>query len=284
MSARVERAGAKVTLALRVAERRADGYHELDALVAIVDEPHDVVSVIEGATANELVVEPPQSAPADDTNLVWRARAALGATEGLRLQKAIPAEAGLGGGSADAAATLRLLRTTQTDGEIDQVAAALGADVPVCLRTGLWRMRGIGGVLEPVAPPTRPFFLVLATPTFGCSTAAVYRAWDEVGAPTLRRGLAPAPGLEQAMGAARPGQVVPWQNDLEPAARHIEPRLKAFAAAFGELADTLAMMCGSGSTHYVMVDTRDDAVRIADAVRSKLDTRSVAVAAVGSPT
>src|SRR4051812_38623000 len=173
-----ERAGAKVTLSLRVTGRRADGYHELDALVAIVDEPHDLVSIIDGASHNELKIDPQGSAPADETNLVWRARAALRSSTGLSLRKAIPTEAGLGGGSADAAATLRLLRTTETDDDLLHIAASLGADVPVCLRSGLWRMRGIGDVVEPVPAPAEPLHLVLATPPFGCATADVYRAFD----------------------------------------------------------------------------------------------------------
>ena len=181
--ATTERAGAKITLSLRVLGRRPDGYHELDALVAIVDEPHDELSVIPGAHDSELLVEPPGSAPVDGTNLVGRARAELGSTAGLRLRKQIPAEAGLGGGSADAAATLRLLRTTQSDTELQEIAASLGADVPVCLHGGIVRMRGIGEVLEPIAAPAAPLHLVLATPTFGCSTADVYRAWDELDGP-----------------------------------------------------------------------------------------------------
>jgi 4-diphosphocytidyl-2-C-methyl-D-erythritol kinase len=264
------RANTKLTLSLRVLGRRPDGYHELDALAAIVDEPHDELSIIPGAHEAELLVEPAGSAPHGEANLVWRTRAALCSTAGLRLRKGIPTEAGLGGGSADAAAALRLLRTTQTDAELHDIAASLGADVPACLEGGLVRMRGIGDIVEPIALPASPLHLVLATPTFGCSTADVYRAWDELGAPTGRRLLAPAFGTE------------PWRNDLEPAARHVEPRLKSFAGAFSSVADTLAFMCGSGSTHFVMVETRDDAVRIADAVRDELDTRCVAVATVGT--
>ncbi len=268
MSPRTERAGAKVTLSLRVKGRRADGYHELDALVAIVDDPYDELSIIDGAHHSELVVEPPGAAPDDETNLVWRARAALGSTAGLRLRKRIPAQAGLGGGSADAAAALRVLRDGETDDELHAVAAKLGADVPVCLRAGIWRMRGIGDVLEPVAAPRAPLHLVLATPTFGCSTPAVYTAWDELGGPESPNVFAAAFGAST------------WRNDLEPAALAVEPRLGDFRAALARRADATPLLCGSGSTYMVFMPTAERARHVADAVRSSLDTRCVAVATI----
>ena len=245
-----------------------DGYHELDALVAIVDEPHDELSVIPGAHDSELLVQPPGSAPVDGTNLVGRARAELGSTAGLRLRKQIPAQAGLGGGSADAAATLRLLRTTQSDTELQEIAASLGADVPVCLHGGIVRMRGIGEVLEPIAAPAAPLHLVLATPTFGCSTADVYRAWDELDGPASPRELAPTFGSAS------------WRNDLEPAALRVESRLVAFRDALERLAGPTPILCGSGSTYLVVMPSRHDAERVVERTRSELDTRCVAVATV----
>ncbi|HEY1737923.1 MAG TPA: 4-(cytidine 5'-diphospho)-2-C-methyl-D-erythritol kinase [Acidimicrobiia bacterium] len=274
--AAIARAGAKVTLSLRVLNRRPDGYHELDALAAIVDEPHDELSIIPGAHEAELLVEPAGSAPHGEANLLWRTRAALGSTAGLRLRKGIPTEAGLGGGSADAAAALRLLRTTQADAELHDIAASLGADVPACLEGGLVRMRGIGDIVEPVAVPASPLHLVLATPAFGCSTAAVYRAWDTLGGPHTDDHVEPPPAWARVSG----GNV--WQNDLEPAAIAVEPRLADFRNAFGALAGTRVTQCGSGSTYYAIAADRARAEQVADAVRAELDTRGVAVATVGT--
>ncbi len=279
-------AHAKVTLSLRVLARRSDGYHELDALVATVDSPHDDIVLLadDAEHAGALVVEPHGAAPSGDENLVWRARAALGSTRGIRLHKAIPAEAGLGGGSADAAAMLRLLHDP---GRVDAaalhaIAASLGADVPACLHGGLLRMRGVGERLEPLAAsdaPTTALHLVLATPNFGCATAGVYTAWDTLGGPTSPRVCMPPAGWERAAldGA---GHETSWRNDLEPAAIHVEPRLVAFRDALAEIARREPMLCGSGSTYFAVTATRAEAASIADAVRANLECRFVTAATV----
>ena len=113
----------------------------------------------------------------------------------MELAKRIPAGAGLGGGSSDAAAVLRWAGVDDP-----MVAASIGADVPFCVRGGRARVRGIGEVVEALPFEDRTYTLL--TPPFGCSTVEVYRAWDALGGPT-------APGA----------------NDLEPAALRIEPRL-----------------------------------------------------------
>ncbi|HEY3831750.1 MAG TPA: 4-(cytidine 5'-diphospho)-2-C-methyl-D-erythritol kinase [Acidimicrobiia bacterium] len=268
-----ERAGAKVTLSLRVLGRRPDGYHELRAFVAIVDEPHDELSILEGHHDSELVIEPEGVAPAGEDNLVWQARAALGSTAGLRLRKQIPTEAGLGGGSADAAAALRLLRTTQSDAELHEIAASLGADVPVCFGGEVVHMTGVGDGIHRSAPAGEALFLVLATPTFGCNTAEVYRAWDALGGPHAYEFVEPPPAWAQVGGAS-------WQNDLAPAAIAVEPRLVDFRNAFGELARTLPTLCGSGSTYYALAPDRAGAEQLAHEVRAELETRCVAIATV----
>ena len=210
----------KLTLSLRITGVRADGYHELDAVMVTVSEPHDVVTVT-AADAISLVVTG-ATAPDDATNLAWRAAEACGARVALHLRKGIPAGAGLGGGSADAAAVLRAL------GGDPALGASLGADVPFCMRGGAARVRGIGEIVEPVEMPPR--FAVIATPRFGCATADVYRAWDELGGPR-----------------AEP-------NDLEPAAHHVEPRLAAFKAAIEDAAGAPAILAGSGSSYAVLFD------------------------------
>ena len=115
--------------------------------------------------------------PADDDNLVVRALPAVGRTAHVTVDKRIPAGAGLGGGSADAAAVLRWAGVDDLD-----VAVRLGADVPFCLVGGRARVTGIGEVVEPLPFEERTFTLL--TPPVHCSTPAVYRAWDDLGGPT----------------------------------------------------------------------------------------------------
>jgi len=215
----VVRAPAKLTLSLRVTGVRADGYHEIDAeMVALhlADElaigPGDELEVV-GATGLHVT--------ADDDNLVRRALRAVGRTASIRLTKRIPAGAGLGGGSADAAAVLRWAGCADV-----AVAAALGADVPFCVRGGRARVTGIGDRLEPLDHLDRTFTLL--TPPFGVSTPAVYRAWDDLGGPT-----ADGP------------------NDLEPAALAVEPRLASWRDRLGDATGVAPVLAGSGSTWFV---------------------------------
>lgn len=213
-------APAKLTVSLRVTGRRADGYHDIDAEMVAVD------------LADELTFAPGDGLDIRDTtgglpvdagldNLVARALRAVGRTAAVTVDKRIPAGAGLGGGSADAAAVLRWA-------EVDDLvlAATLGADVCFCLRGGRARVTGIGDVVEPL--PFEPRTYTLLTPPFGCSSPAVYRAWDELGGPT-------------AAGS----------NDLEPAALHVEPRLAEWRDRLGDATGRTPALAGSGSTWFV---------------------------------
>src|SRR5436190_22350472 len=118
---------AKVTLSLRIAGMRGDGFHEIDAVMVTVSEPHDILE-IEPAGKSSLEVDGEFAVTADASNLVWRALDALDVRARVLLHKRIPAGAGLGGGSADAAAVLRLF------GGSEELGAQLGADVPFCMR------------------------------------------------------------------------------------------------------------------------------------------------------
>jgi 4-diphosphocytidyl-2-C-methyl-D-erythritol kinase len=216
------RAPAKLTLGLRVTGVRADGHHLLDAEMVALDladtlrlEPGDGVEAVDAVTGE---VVPGLGGPDD---LVVRALRLVGRRARVRVTKRIPAGAGLGGGSADAAAVLRWA------GFADLAAAArLGADVPFCLVGGRARVTGIGEQVE--ALPFEPRTLTLWTPPFGCSTPAVYRAWDDLGGPSGDRG-----------------------NDLEPAALAVEPRLAEWRDRFAERAGTRPRLAGSGSTWFV---------------------------------
>jgi 4-diphosphocytidyl-2C-methyl-D-erythritol kinase len=342
-------ARSKLTLSLRVLGRRPDGFHELEALVVSLRDPHDVVG---------LRIQPPFGVrvrlsgravigvPLDDTNLAARAArllldvAADGEDPGpwaasgldISLHKTIPAGAGLGGGSADAAGTLvggaRLLGLSLGTAALAALGASLGSDVPFCVAGGAAWMRGRGEILEPltlpvgVAPPAAPGLaqlraspslcepspptppqpepsgssdvpgsgggpgrspvptppgasrlpasapppgpsvatpwaagepgssgvsLVVAVPPFSLATAAVYRAWDELGGPSSGRAV-PLPGGLAGLGL--PDHLV---NDLEPAAEHLEPRLRPFREALEALAEAPALLAGSGSAYVVPV-------------------------------
>ena len=214
-------APAKLTLSLRITGVRDDGYHLIDAEMVALD-LHDTLEVADG-DALEIVDEAGHGLPVDagDGNLVRRALHAAGRRAAVRLTKRIPAGAGLGGGSADAAAVLRWAGVDDL-----AIAAAIGADVAFCVVGGRARVRGIGEVVEPLPFVERTFTLL--TPPFGCSTPTVYAAWDEMGGPTAR-------------GA----------NDLEPAALRVEPRLAEWRDRLGDATGAPPMLAGSGSTWFV---------------------------------
>lgn len=212
-------APAKLTLSLRVTGVRPDGLHELDIEMVTVDLA-DELEIAEG-DGLEVVGDAGDGVPAGDDNLVRRALAAVGRTARVRLTKRVPAGAGLGGGSADAAAILRWA------GCLDPaVAASLGSDVPFCVRGGRARVTGVGDVVEPL--PVVPASYTLLTPPFGVSTAAVYRAWDGLGGPSGASG-----------------------NDLEPAALAVEPRLAEWRDRLGEATGEVPVLAGSGATWFV---------------------------------
>lgn len=247
------RANAKLTLSLRVLGTRSDGFHELDALAVSVSEPHDTLEIARAGPADGIAFQVSgvtETVPDDARNLVVRAARALldrsGSDLGLdiSLHKSIPAGAGLGGGSADAAATLVALRSLldaerrPQDSELLSVAAELGSDVPFCVEGGAAWMRGRGERLDP-APLDGTVTVLIVVPPFRIATPAVYRAWDELGGPTSARTL-PAP-------PAVAGLIAVLGNDLEPAAERVEARLEGVRAEIERVVDRRFLLAGSGS-------------------------------------
>jgi 4-diphosphocytidyl-2-C-methyl-D-erythritol kinase len=218
-------APAKLTLTLRITGIRDDGYHLIDAEMVTLDLADELHLRAPGGAAAQLEIVTGDGQPADlvpdPGNLVLRALSVVDAVASVRLVKRIPPGAGLGGGSADAAAILRWAGCRDL-----AVAARLGADVPFCVVGGRARVTGIGEVIEPLAPEPRTFTLL--TPPFGCSTPAVYAAWDALGGPA---GHGP--------------------NDLEPAALAVEPRLVAYRDRLGDATGQVPHLAGSGSTWFV---------------------------------
>lgn len=214
-------APAKLTRSLKIVGVRPDGFHLIDAEMVSIS-LFDTLEI--DPDGDGLIVEAPEAGLAvatGDDNSVSRALRLVGRTAQVRLTKRIPAGGGLGGGSADAAAVLRWA------GVADPVSAAtLGADVPFCVRGGRARVTGIGEILEPLDPVAATFTLLV--PPFGCSTPAVYRAWDDLGGPTSD-----------------------GPNDLEPAALAVEPRLAEWRDRLGEGTGERPVLAGSGSTWFV---------------------------------
>jgi 4-diphosphocytidyl-2-C-methyl-D-erythritol kinase len=240
-----ELAPAKVNLALHVTGRRGDGYHLLDSLVVFPS----VGDRLRAAPSPELTlaVEGPFAGCLDaDDNLVLRAARLLGPGRGaaLTLDKRLPVASGIGGGSADAAAALRLLaRLWGLPLPPAAVLLGLGADLPVCLAGIARRMRGIGEELAPVALP--PFWLVLANPGVPLATAAVFAALaGRFGAP-----LAAPPAFLDVGALAR--WLAEQRNDLEPSAAGLAPMVtETLAALAAQSGCLLARMSGSGATCF----------------------------------
>ncbi|WID95623.1 4-(cytidine 5'-diphospho)-2-C-methyl-D-erythritol kinase [Bosea vestrisii] len=260
------RAPAKVNLSLRVLGRRADGYHELDSLVAFAG-VGDELSLSSGEPAGVQISGPfAAGLSTGPDNLVLKAERALrDEIAGLRsgrfhLVKRLPVASGIGGGSADAAAALRLLARLNdlplSHPALHAAAGRVGADVPVCLEARARMMAGIGERLGPPLKPPR-LFALLVNPGVAVETAAVFRA---LGLP---------PGQDHAGGvdAFEPGDPPPASpaaliavlaasgNDLEAPARSVAPIIGEVLSALSALPGCrLARMSGSGATCFALFD------------------------------
>ncbi|MGF1660790.1 MAG: 4-(cytidine 5'-diphospho)-2-C-methyl-D-erythritol kinase [Rubrimonas sp.] len=269
-------ARAKVNLFLHVRGRRPDGRHTLESL-AVFPEIGDVMEA-ERSPILSLSLDGPFALGlgSGEDNLALRAVAALSAAlpEGppcgvaLRLDKRLPVASGIGGGSADAAATLRLLMRlwgrAPDAATLDAAALALGADVPVCLASAPAMMGGIGERLS-AAPAFPEFWLTLVNPMRMVSTAEVF-------AGLARRDNPPADRAPARFGSV--GDLAAWlsrqRNDLEAPARAIAPAIGAVLGALRWAPDCLlARMSGSGATCFGIFPTEAAACAAADAIRAQ---------------
>jgi 4-diphosphocytidyl-2-C-methyl-D-erythritol kinase len=257
-----EFAPAKVNLTLRVIGRRADFYHDIESMVAFA-RVGDRLTLAPGGTL-DLTLRGPNAGATGELahNLVLKAAQALAArTAGLKLgrfalDKRLPVAAGLGGGSADAAAALRLLARANAlpldDARLFAAARATGADIPVCLDPGPRMMRGIGDVLSPPLD-LPPLPAVLVNPGVAVATGDVFArlalspgetrsAYDAAAIPTER--------------AALLAYLADHVNDLEPAAVALQPIVADVLAALRALPNCrLARMSGSGATCFGLFDS-----------------------------
>lgn len=223
---------AKVNLALHIRRRRDDGYHDLETIFAFCE--HGDLVRAEPSSAVSLTIDGPFGAGLSTTdNLVVAAVNALGTSAALHLTKYLPVASGIGGGSADAAAVLRLLRGARSDEALEAIAATLGADVPACVASKTVRGEGVGTRLT-VAERVSGTPILLVNPRRPVSTAAVFARWD---------------GLDR-------GPLIDWRdgrNDLEPAARAIAPEIGTLLAWLSRQHDvTFVRLSGSGATCFAL--------------------------------
>jgi 4-diphosphocytidyl-2-C-methyl-D-erythritol kinase len=248
-----------LNLALHVFPPRDDGYHPVRSLVQTIDWC-DLLTLDEGADEDTFEITGLEVDPED--NLVARAlqevrAAAIVPPLALDLEKRIPPAAGLGGGSSDAAATLRALADLVgvDDSRVAEIASGLGADVALFLTGGTLEVTGIGELVAPARALQSVAFAV-AVPEFGLSTAEVYRRWDEMEGPEgepISDSLLP-PALRGGM---------PMRNDLLPAALDLEPAFGDFISDLRSLWAGAVSMTGSGSGCFAYFVTLEEAIEAA---------------------
>jgi 4-diphosphocytidyl-2-C-methyl-D-erythritol kinase len=255
-------APAKINLTLRIFGQRADGYHELESVVALLDFG-DRISIRTAADPGIELVCSNTTLPTGRHNLAYRAAEMLAEAVGrephlkINLLKRVPAGAGLGGGSSDAAETLRLLNELwELDWPLEKLAelgAELGSDVPVFVHGRHAVMRGRGERVEPgFALPGVSVILML--PTFACTTARVYAATD---ASTLPERSTTLDELQSAANARTLSALL--FNDLEPAATSAYPEVGVLLAGLAERLGRRVHLTGSGSGLFALADSEEEA-------------------------
>ncbi len=271
----VVRAYAKINLDLRVAHVRPDGYHDLRTVFQTIG-LHDTLTC-EPCVGPLRLASNLAGLPLDGSNLVWRAAEALWRASGrrgspagvrIRLRKRIPVAGGLGGGSADAAATLRALsqmwRVELSPGRVTEVAATLGADVPFFLSGGTALGLGRGDEIYPLVD-LAPYWLVLLVPSFGVSSAEAFRWYDAAHA----EGRLPAPAGPARLPGIHGDGECRLVNALEAPVATRHPPIRRMTRALVRAGAEAAAMSGSGSTVFGLFRTRTSAVRAGAALAGR---------------
>ena len=278
---------AKINLTLRVLGKRADGYHDLETIfqtvslhdtikITLLDQPHIILSCSDRSLS-----------PGED-NLVIRAARALqrrfAPQRGARvhLEKRIPFQAGLGGGSSDAAVTLiglaALLALTATKEDFLAIASQLGADVPLFLFGGMIRGTGIGDQLEPLADLPEKFLLILK-PNASVSTSDAYKALDErsLTTPNSKTILSTSPRSKIFDKA----DFASLTNDFEVVAFNLAPEIRRARAALLRAGANAALLAGSGSAVFGIFDSEDAQRRAIQAIELETGWRVFPCRTVG---
>jgi 4-diphosphocytidyl-2-C-methyl-D-erythritol kinase len=275
------RAFAKINLSLRVLGTRPDGYHELRTVFQSIA-LHDTLTIRASRGPFRLTCDDP-ACPSDDTNLIWRAAARLWKAVGrdgaprdiaIDLIKRIPLQAGLGGGSSDAAATLRVLGRLWRVGDSDvrRVAAELGADIPFFFEGGTVLGLERGDLLFPLVDYPSAW-IVLALPGFGVSTKEAFGWWDASRLATTEDTVDTKGGTAPQRVDAPRSPCPPWWrdtvNDLEVHVAAHHPQIRRLVSALRRSGASHAAMSGSGSAVFGIFSRRSDAGRAAAALASR---------------
>ena len=289
----VESAPAKVNLTLRVLGRRADGYHDLESLVTFADVADRLALTMGDALTLTVLGSGASQAGAEADNLVTKAARALAArVPGLRagafrLDKRLPVAAGLGGGSADAAAALRLLaranKLAPNDPRLHDAARATGADVPVCLDPRPRIMRGIGEILSAPLPLPR-LHALLVNPGVAVSTKLVFSGWKPSASPIrvsdTAANFADLPNMQDEEKLLR--WLASAANDLEAPAIALEPAIAEVLASLRAAAGCrLARMSGSGATCFALFSSAVDTASAGKSLRAEFPDWWIAETVIG---
>ena len=275
MSRMLLRAFAKVNYALEVRGTRPDGYHEVSTVMQSVSLAEEV-EIETVAAGFELVVEPEDAGigPLEENTVyrAWRMLAELAGVElpaRVSLRKKIPAGAGLGGGSADAAATLvglnELFGLGLSDEELRKIGLKIGADVPFCLSGGTALGEGIGEVLRPLPPPP-PHYLVIAKPAAGAETARVYQSYDER---PKEGNFSASPAVEALRRNDDLGSLVrALGNDLASVTEGLVPKVRELEEELLRAGALGAVMSGTGTAVCGIFSSEAEARAVAEGLRA----------------
>ena len=278
---------AKINLRLRVLGQRADGYHDLDTVFQTVS-LHDTIKIAATDNSEITLSCDDRRLPIDESNLVIRAaeslRARFGAEKGarIRLEKRIPVQAGLGGGSADAAVTLlalaHLWKLRAGKNDLLALGSRLGADVPFFLFGGTARGTGIGDNIAPLRDGSEKFVLIIK-PNAGTKTSDAYEALDERSLTT--------PNPKTILSSSQPtehfdiGRFASLENDFEAVVFDLEPEIARAKRALVQSGAQAAALAGSGSAVFGVFDSEDAQRRAIQAIELETGWRVFPCKTVG---
>lgn len=267
-----EKAFAKINLTLSVGEKRKDGYHDIDSVMHSIS-LHDKITLEKSGEISLSVTK--GSAPSGQENLMWKAAelffAETGISGGVRMElgKHIPAQAGLGGGSSDAAAVLRglnrLMKTGLSAEELLDMGKQIGADVPFCITGGCCRCRGIGEQLTKV-PGWNGLPLVIVRPPVAVETGKAYAVLDRAEKQTGNKTDACIRALEEK---DRKKLAESLSNDFEKALFAEEPVLEETSRRLALFSRPL-LMTGSGSAFFIIAESRADRKQLAEEIQKEV--------------
>lgn len=274
-----ELARAKINLSLDILNLRADGFHEIEMIMQTI-ELADEVELTQIKSGIEFHMDASQisggeNIPTDEKNLAYRAVLAMNEYcnknfgVAINLRKKIPAAAGLGGGSADAAAVIRginwLYDLNLSVEELCRIGAKIGSDVPFCIIEGTWLAKGRGEILYQF-PPFKNYAVILVKPPLEISTAWAYKTFDTLPADSIKH---PPTYKILELFRARDFDAAfkNFANVLEPVAQKVFPELEDYKSRLIQAGAKVAMMSGSGPTIFALAD-KSDVDKIVDDVKS----------------